>query len=375
MAEEGGQHVLQNALSGGLSAVEGVHKKEMIPVDPGHDGTQFVLPQDVVPQRETRITFKGAPTGKDVDFPCISWGAWSWGDKATWHWSDDQFPALKQAWDDAIKAGFVWIDTAQAYGSGESERICGKLFKDLPRDSYRVQTKWYVVADNLTNLFQPSKAPAKMLKESLDRMGLDYVDCYLVHGHIHPSSIKQTAKGLAECVESGMTRTVGVANYNVKDMIKMADTLAEYGIPLATNQCEYSILRRLPEVEGMFAACRERGIAFQSYSSLAQGRLSGKYHAGNEPPKEYRFSSYPMKDIEPTLEVVKEIAANRGKPCSAVALNYNLSKGVLPVVGMRDPKHVNENLQALGWRLTEDEIRRLDAVSVKGKTTKLWQQG
>lgn len=73
-----------------------------------------------------------------------------------------------------------------------------------------------------------------------------------------------------------------MANYLVDDMIKMADGLAKYGIPLAANQCKYSILRRLPETEGMLQVCRDRGIVFQSYSSLAQGRLSGKYTPDNE---------------------------------------------------------------------------------------------
>jgi aryl-alcohol dehydrogenase-like predicted oxidoreductase len=172
-----------------------------------------------------------------------------------------------------------------------------------------------------------------------------------------------------------MAKTVGVANYDKDDMVKMADALEEYGIPLATNQCEYHVLRRLPETSGLLEECKQRGIIFQSYSSLAQGRLSGKYTAENPPPKEYRFSSYPMEEIEPTLRVLKEIASARGKPMSAVALNYNLSKGVCPVVGFRKRSQVEDNLQALGWRLTGGEVKRLDDCSLEGKSTKLWQQG
>jgi aryl-alcohol dehydrogenase-like predicted oxidoreductase len=114
---------------------------------------------------------------------------------------------------------------------------------------------------------------------------------------------------------------------------------------------------------------------FQGYSSLAQGRLTGKYNKDHPPPKEYRFSSYPMEELEPTLKVIESIAKDHNLPMSAVALNYNLSKGALPLVGIRRPLHVEQNMQALGWRLTEDEIKRLDAVSLKGKATRLWQQG
>ena len=214
-----------------------------------------------------------------------------------------------------------------------------------------------------------------MLKESLERMGLDYVDVYMVHGHIHPGSISQVAKGMADCVEQGLAKTIAVANYSKEDMVEMADALSEYGIPLAINQIEYHMLRRIPEMSGLMQTCRERGIQMQSYSSLAQGRLTGKYSAENEPPKTYRFSSYPMKDLEPSLEVLKKIANKRGVPMSAVALNYNIGKNCIPVVGVRKVSQAQENLQALGWRLTNEEYKELDAVSIEGKETQLWQQG
>lgn len=155
----------------------------------------------------------------------------------------------------------------------------------------------------------------------------------------------------------------------------MAGELAKYNVPLATNQCEYSVIRRHPEIHGLLSACKERNIVFQSYSPLAQGRLTGKYHVGKEPPNTYRFSSYPMKDLEPTLAVLDDIALARRTSISAVALNYNISKGALPVVGMRSPEQAKQNIKALGWRLSKEEIRRIDGVSIEGKTTKLWQQG
>lgn len=213
------------------------------------------------------------------------------------------------------------------------------------------------------------------LKESLEKMKLEYIDIYMVHGHIHPQSIAVVARSLAECVDQGLTKTVAVANYDEGDMIKMKEELARYGVPLAANQCEYSLLRRIPETSGLLQACKQNDIVYQSYSSLAQGRLSGKYNSSNEPPKEYRFSSYPMKYIEPTLDVQKRIAEKRGVSIAAVALNYNLIHGIVPVVGMRKPEQAETNCQALGWRLSDDEIAELDSVSFEGKTTALWQQG
>jgi aryl-alcohol dehydrogenase-like predicted oxidoreductase len=274
----------------------------------------------------------------------------------------------------------TFVDTAQVYGSGKSEKILGDLINNhsvgFDRSKIIVQTKWLPnVTDKATNVLHPIDAPLQELRHTLDRMNLTHVDCYLVHGHVHVSSIPQVAKGLAKCVEEGLTRTVGVANYSVEDMLKMKDALAEYGIPLATNQCEYSILRRMPEIEGLLEACKEHDIVFQSYSSVAQGRLTGKYSKDNPPPKEYRFSKYDMEHVEPVLQVQRRLAEKYNVSVTAIALNWNIVKGAVPVVGMRKESQALEDMQALGWRLTREEVHELDQHGFQGKKTKLWQQG
>jgi aryl-alcohol dehydrogenase-like predicted oxidoreductase len=368
------QKILQAGLTAGMSTTEGIHSSKPTWVDPAVSKSKsFLLPADFIPNTQSTVTLRGK--NGDIQVPRLNIGAWSWGDTATWHWSPEELPAVKEAWKLLVENGLNWIDTAQAYGSGESERICGELFKGLKREEYIIQTKWYVVPDNLKNILSPSHAPTKFLRESLERMGLEYIDVYLVHGHIHASSLAQVAKGLAECVELGLTKTVGVANYDEGDMVKLAEELEKYGIPLATNQCEFSVLRRHPELSGLLQACHDRGIVFQSYSSLAQGRLTGKYTVDNPAPKTYRFSSYDMKDIEPTVEVLSAIGKGHGKNPASVALNYNLSKGIVPTVGIRKPEQARDAIEAFGWRLSAEETERIDKVSMSGKTTALWQQG
>jgi len=260
------------------------------------------------------------------------------------------------------------------YGSGESERICGALFSGLQRESFVVQTKYYLLPKAQTVL-HPKTAPLRALQDSLERMKLDYVDVYIVHGHIHLQFVPTIAKSMAECVDKGFAKCIGVANYAVSEMLHMKEELAKYGVLLALNQCEYSVLRRLPEVEGLISACEENGIVFQGYSSLAQGRLTGKYTKENPPPSTYRFSNYDMQDLEPVLGVLRSIAAERGVSVSAVALNYSMSRGVCPLAGIRMEEQARENCGALGWRLSEEEIRRIDGVSFKGYATELWQHG
>jgi aryl-alcohol dehydrogenase-like predicted oxidoreductase len=221
------QKVLQTALSAGLSATEGIHSSKPKPVPKDFDGMQYVQPSSFVPNPQERITLKGKYAEVQISF--LSIGAWSWGDTATWHWRDDELPALQEAWRTLVEGGINYIDTAQAYGSGKSEEICGELVQGLPRESYVMQTKYYVVPQP-KNIVSPSGDVVSALEKSLKRMNLDCMDVYMVHGPIHPGTYAAVAKGLNECVEKKLCKVVAVANYDEKDMIKMYDALQEYGM-------------------------------------------------------------------------------------------------------------------------------------------------
>jgi len=281
-------------------------------------------------------------------------------------------PGIRAAWKAAVDSGLAFFDLAEIYGSGSNESIVGDLVKTTPREKFQIATKWFPspTPANLTK-----EAPLKHLRQELERLNVSQVDLYIVHGPIHLQSIKTVANGFAEIVNQGLAKCIGVANYSESEMIEMYDILAEQNIPLASNQVEYSILRRHPETSGLIAAARQRGIQMFGYSSLAQGRLSGKYSAENEPPKSRKFSNYPMKDIEPTLDVLRQVASTHGVTPSAAALNYCMIKGVIPLVGVRSAEQVEENAKALGWRLSKDEVAKIDSVSMEGKTTYMWQRG
>lgn len=374
MSVAGSQHVLQTGLASGMSATEGpMHSPHPNPVDPKMSEESYVLPSEIIPDSRARITLRGK--AHDVLVPYICIGAWSWGDKATWKYDAERdLPRIRAAWSKLRQVGLTFVDTAPAYGDGDSERICGQLFKDMRREEFIIQTKWMSWPDP-TNVFLQSHGLENELRSSLERLGLEHVDVYLVHGPIHLSMISTVAQGLANCVNSGLARTVGVANYDRDDIIKMADELDKHGVPLAVNQCEYSVIRRHPEVHGLIRECRQRGIVFQGYASLGEGRLSNKYSRFHEPPRTYRFSSYPMHMLEPTLSVLEQIAEERRVPVAAVALNFSINKGVLSLVGIRSGEQAEQDMQALGWRLTPEEMRRIESVSIEGHTTVLWQHG
>ncbi|KAK4184360.1 aldo-keto reductase [Podospora australis] len=368
------QNVLQTGLSAGMSAVAGYHSSKPTPAPPEYDGKGLV-DESYTPEAKSRITVPTQNLTEPVKVSPICIGAWPWGDTATWHWKEEEFPVVQAAWKALYDAGIHFIDTAEVYANGYSEELVGRLVKGLPRESFVIQTKWFGSALKPGSFLHPVDAPLRAIQGSLERMGLEYIDIYLVHGPIHVQGIDSVAKGLAKIVEQGLAKAVGVANYDPEDVVHMKKALEKYGVPLAVNQVEYSVLRRWPEIHGNISTCKENGVVFQGYSSLAQGRLTGKYTPENSPPRSYKFSSYPMEDVMPVVETLRRIGDKYGKGPASVALNWSIVKGCVPLVGIRTPEQAQEAIDALGWRLTPQEVVEIDRVSFEGKRTVTWQQG
>jgi aryl-alcohol dehydrogenase-like predicted oxidoreductase len=148
-------------------------------------------------------------------------------------------------------------------------------------------------------------------------------------------------------------------------MLTAYSALARQGISLASNQVHYSLLNRKAEKNGLLARCKELGIRLVAYSPLEQGLLTGKYHSGNLPPgpRANMYASLIAK-IEPLLKLMTDIGQDHGgKSNSQVALNWTIQKGTLPIPGAKNTKQAQDNAGALGWKLTEDEVTRLDEAS------------
>ena len=172
-------------------------------------------------------------------------------------------------------------------------------------------------------------------------------------------------EGMVSCVETGLTRTVGVSNFNQSYMLRAYSTLARHNIPLASNQVHYSILNRNIEKNGLLARCKELGIRLIAYSPLEMGLLSGKYGPANPPPgnRGARYLNILLK-IPPLLKLMTEIGQDHGGKSNAqVALNWVICKGALPIPGAKNGDQALQNAGALGWKLTEEEVARLDSVS------------
>jgi aryl-alcohol dehydrogenase-like predicted oxidoreductase len=187
------------------------------------------------------------------------------------------------------------------------------------------------------------------------------------------------ADALARARDAGLVRAVGVSNYSAKETRSMAAALQKHGMELATNQIEFSLLRRAPETTGLLAACKELGVLPLAYSPIGQGRLTGKYSASNPPPGKRNFSNHPMEVVDGVVAVLRRIGEKHGgKLPSQVALNWVMNKGAVPIPGAKNRRQAEENAGALGWSLDGDDVLELDRVGLDGirnLNSRLWQHG
>ncbi|KUI60874.1 hypothetical protein VP1G_08081 [Cytospora mali] len=319
-----------------------------------------------------------------IPLPNLCIGSWSWGDWLTWkNNSKEAVAELEGAWTRMRESDLYFIDTAEVYGSGESERIIGRLRQnpELTPEEFRskliIASKFLPIPWPPTRLILPG-GMVKYCKDSLSRLGLEQMDLYQVHGPTHFfNSIDAMAGSLARCVEMGMVRAVGVSNYSKDEMIKMDEALKKRGLRLASNQVEFSLLRTLPEKSGLLEECRKRGILLMAYSPLGMGRLTGKYSKENPPPSGRSFGNFPMEKLVPLLEALRGIAEAHGVKPSAVALKWVIQKGAIPLGGVKNAKQAEENARAASdeWTLGEEEMAELDRLALAGTTSWVWQHG
>lgn len=297
-----------------------------------------------------------------VQIPWLGIGTWQWGDKMMWGYGGGYAVAdLRGAFQSALAAGVHFFDTAEVYGMGRSERFLGQFIRESGLEQkVVVATKFFPFPWRLTR-----RQLLTALRQSLQRLGLARVDLYQVHWPSPPVPVERWAEALAEAVEAGLTRAVGVSNYNAAQLRAAHAVLAKRGIPLASNQVHYSLLHREPERNGVLAACRELGVTLIAYSPLEQGVLTGKYTPDHPLPGfRGRLYNRRLADIQPLIARLREIgAAHGGKTPAQVALNWLISQGTVPIPGAKNARQAEQNAAALGWRLTPEESTALSTLS------------
>lgn len=300
----------------------------------------------------------------DLRVPRIGIGAMPWSDSVRFGYGSKLGLAeARAAFEACVSAGVRLFDTAEIYGFGKSERILGALLRDESRPT-AIATKyapypWRIRRGSVVNA----------LKRSLARLGVDRVDLYQIHFPSPWSKIARLMDGLADAVEAGLTRTVGVSNYSAAQMREAHAALARRGVPLASNQVEYSLVRRTPETNGVLDACRELDVALIAYCPLGRGVLSGNYARGASPGdrrgRTRLFQDETLDRMAPLLAAMREIGgAHGGATPAQVALNWlGRQSHVLPIPGAKSEQQARDNAAALDWTMSESEVARLDSLS------------
>jgi aryl-alcohol dehydrogenase-like predicted oxidoreductase len=291
-------------------------------------------------------------------------GAWAWGDHLLWGYqgqADDS--KLQATFDTALAEGINFFDTAEVYGSGLSERLVGRFMRASKQIAAPV-----IIATKFAPLpwrFRKGQLLAA-LRRSLDRLGLEKVDLYQIHFPSPFVPVETWADALADAVQAGLARAVGVSNYSARQMRRAHAILAKRGVPLTSNQVEYSLLVRDPERNGVLQTCRDLGMALIAYSPLGMGMLTGKYTPENLPrgARRFKYRRGRLARLQPLIGKLREIGETQGgKTPAQVALNWIMCKGAIPIPGAKSPEQARQNAGALGWRLTPDQVAALDAAS------------
>jgi aryl-alcohol dehydrogenase-like predicted oxidoreductase len=290
----------------------------------------------------------------------IGLGAWSWGDRMVWNYGKGYSDAdIEAGFKISLENGVHFVDTAEIYGNGRSERLLGQFLKrtDVP---VIVATKFFPLPWRFTKA-----TVTRALHASLERLGLERVDLYQIHWPSPLVPVERYVEGLVSAHRLGLTRAVGVSNYDKNQMQRAYTVLAGYEIPLASNQVEYNLLNRSVEKNGLLARCQELGVRLIAYSPLAMGLLSGKYSPENPPPG-MRAGKYAgvLKEMAPLIKLLTEIGQDwGGKTAAQVATNWCICKGTLPIPGAKNVRQAEMNAGAAGWRLTPEQVKALDDAS------------
>ncbi|GAU35179.1 hypothetical protein TSUD_319890 [Trifolium subterraneum] len=264
------------------------------------------------------------PTNQKVKMGPLSvspmgFGTWAWGNQLLWGYQESMDDDLQQVFNMAVDNGVNLFDTADSYGTGRA---------------------------------------------SLDRMQIEQIGIGQLHwstANYAPFQELALWDGLVAMYDKGLVQAVGVSNYGPKQLLKIHDYLKDRGVPLCSAQVQFSLLSMGEDQLEIKSICDSLGIRVIAYSPLGLGMLTGKYSPSKLPtgPRGLLFKQI-LPGLDPLLSSLREIANKRRKTMSQVAINWCICKGTIPIPGVKSITQAEENLGALGWRLSSDELLQLE---------------
>jgi aryl-alcohol dehydrogenase-like predicted oxidoreductase len=317
--------------------------------------------------------------------PVLSFGAATFGGSNEFFkkWGETDVKEASRLVDVCIEAGVNFFDTADVYSSGMSEEILGQAIKGR-RDDLLISTKTtFTMGPGPNDVGSSRYHIIKACEASLKRLGTDYIDLYFMHAFDAMTPVEETLSALDNLIQSGKIRYIGCSNFSGWHVMKSLAVSEKYGLGrYVAYQGYYSLVGRDYEEELMPLAL-DQGIGTMVWSPLGWGRLTGKIRRGHPLPegriKQGAGDAGPQVDDEylySVVDVLDEVAEETGKTVPQVALNWLLQRPTVVnvVVGARNEEQLIQNLGAIGWNLTPDQVAKLDAVSERPAAYPYWHQ-
>ncbi|SNB71057.1 aryl-alcohol dehydrogenase (NADP+) [Arboricoccus pini] len=275
----------------------------------------------------------------------------------------------------AKEQGFNFIDTADGYNDGESERVVGRAIK-ADRDDWILATKVASPRGGLNKGGSSRKWIHRQVEASLQRLGTDYIDIYYLHREDRQTALSETVNALADLVRAGKIRYFGVSNFRAWTVAEISHLADQAGIdrPIASQPC-YNAFNRQPEVEHL-TACAHYGLAVVPYSPLARGVLTGKYDPDAAPASDTRAGRNDRRIHETEwrpeslrlAQRLKRYAEERGTTAARFALAWVLNSRFVTsaITGPRTEEHWDDYVAALDYRFSEADEAFVDELVTSG---------
>jgi aryl-alcohol dehydrogenase-like predicted oxidoreductase len=320
-----------------------------------------------------------------LQVPVLSFGTATFGGGTEFFkaWGSTQVDEASRMVDMCLDAGLTLFDTANVYSRGMSEEILGQSLNGR-RDKVLISTKATFKMGDGPNDFGSSRFHVvKACEDSLRRLKTDYIDIFFMHGFDARTPVEETLSALNDLVESGKVRYIGCSNFSGWHLMKSLSVSERYGwSKYVVHQAYYSLLSREYEWE-LLPLGMDQNIGTMVWSPLSAGRLGGKYRRDNPMPSDSRIAqgggegpAIPEDYWYGIIDALDELAAETGKTVAQVALNWVLQRPTVCniVVGARNEEQLKQNLGAIGWNLTTEQVKRLDAASERAPIYPYWHQ-
>ena len=325
--------------------------------------------------------------GSGLKVPVLSLGTGTFGGGGDLFkaWGSTDVAEATRLIDICLAAGLNMFDTADIYSQGMAEEILGASIKGR-RDQVLISTKGtFRTGSGPNDVGSSRQYLIRACEASLRRLGTDYIDLYQLHGFDAITPVEEVLDTLNGLVQAGKMRYIGCSNFSGWHLMKSLAISEKYGLTrYVANQTYYSLVGRDYEWELMPLALDQK-VGAVVWSPLGWGRLTGKIRRGAPLPASSRLNSQVAVDIGPQIpdellyrvvDALDLVAKETGKTVPQVALNWLLQRPSVSniIVGARNESQLKENLGAVGWNLTKEQVAQLDAASATPLAYPYWHQ-